>query len=86
MKQIAGTKHRQARLRKIQAKAFLRSVPPKSMASTKSTFAFGKEDSMTPSSETHHIIGKMENLPVDIAIFFQENKKDPVFKVQINYF
>jgi len=80
MKQMAGTEHWQVRLRKIQVKAFFRSVP------SKSTFAFGEDDSTTPSSETHHIIGKTENFPVDIAIFFQENKKDPAFKIQINYF
>jgi len=75
MKQMAGTERQQVRLRKIQVKALPRSATPKLTASTKSTFAFGEDDSMTPSPETHYIIGKMENLLVDIAIFFQENKK-----------
>lgn len=72
---MAETERRQARLRKIRAETF-----PKLVSSGSTSVV---DDDNTPSSpETHHVIGKTENLPVDIGVFFQENKKDPAFKVQ----
>lgn len=72
---MAGTERRQARLDKIRARSFPKPAPSK-------LTAVAREDDVAISPEVHHVIGETENFPVDVGLFFQDNKKDPAFTVR----
>ena len=69
IKQLTGIERRQARLCRIHARC------------KEKKRQIGEEVAASP--EAHHVIGKLQNVPVNIPRFLQNNVDDPVVKVLV---
>ncbi|KAG6912511.1 hypothetical protein DXG01_014119, partial [Tephrocybe rancida] len=74
VKQIARIERRQAYLRRIRAR-----ITPTAGAIT-SQLANDDDDNPAPEFTVHHKIGKSENKPLSIALFYNDNIGDPASK------